>query len=86
MDNTVYRKALKVKKIELIEALNLLGNNVKSKVKEKNNTINKLNERVKNLFADEEYRNKKNKELDDLKLELNNILKDIDSIINNITV
>lgn len=86
MDNSNYKKTLKAKKIALIDALNLLGNNITAKIKEKNNTINKLNEKVENLFADEDYKIKKNKELDSLKLELNDILKDIDNIITNITI
>ena len=85
MDNTFYKKTLKTKKIELIDALNMLGNNITSKIKEKNGLIKELNEKVKNVSVDEKYRIKKNKELDSLKSELNGILKDIDNIITNIT-
>ena len=85
MDNTFYKKTLKTKKIELIDALNTLGNNITSKIKEKNSLIKELNEKVKNVSIDEKYRIKKNKELDSLKSELNGILKDIDNIITNIT-
>lgn len=85
MDNTVYKKTLKTKKIELINALNLLGNNITLRAKEKNNLINDLNKKVQDAFVDEEYKTKKNKDLNGLKSELNNILKDIDNIITNIT-
>lgn len=86
MDNTFYKKTLKAKKIELIDALNLLGNNITAKVREKNSLIGELNKKIQNVSADEQYKIKKNRELDSLKSELNNILKDIDNIITNITV
>ena len=86
MDNTFYKKTLKEKKIELIDALNLLGNNITAKVREKNSLIGELNKKIQNVSADEQYKIKKNRELDSLKSELNNILKDIDNIITNITV
>ncbi len=86
MDNTFYKKTLKAKKIELINALNLLGNNITARAREKNSLIGELNKKIQNVSADEQYKIKKNRELDSLKSELNNILKDIDSIITNITV
>lgn len=86
MDNEFYKKTLKTKKIELIESLNTLGENITTKMKTKNNLINDLNKKVQNSSIDIEYKNKKNKDLDSLKSELNNILKDIDTIITNITI
>lgn len=85
MDNTFYRDTLKAKKIKLIDALNVLGNNIALKIKEKNNVINALKQETKDTSVDEKYKTDKNKELDNLKLELNNILKDIDNIINDVT-
>jgi len=85
MDNTFYRDTLKAKKIKLIDALNVLGNNIALKIKEKNNVINALKQETKDASVDEKYKTDKNKELDNLKLELNNILKDIDNIINDVT-
>lgn len=87
MDNTAYKKTLKEKKIKLINALNVLGNNITSKLKAKNYTINDLNSKLSNTDLDyiAKYKSEKNKEFDVLKTELNDILKDVDKIIQNIT-
>ena len=65
-----------------------MGNNITNKLKEKNNIIKNINEKLNSNDLDyiAKYKTEKNKELDILKLELNNILKDIDNIITNIVV
>lgn len=87
MDNTAYKKTLKEKKIKLINTLNVLGNNITSKLKAKNCTINELNAKLSNIDLDyiARYKSEKNKEFDNLKTELNDILQDVDKIIQNIT-
>lgn len=85
MDNENYKKILKEKKDDLINSLNLLDKNIRLKLEEKNNIIEELKKKNNNTLIEETYKIQKNKELDLLKLELNNILKDIDNIITNIT-
>lgn len=87
MDNGNQKDIINRKKNELIKSMNLLGNIIASKIKEKNNTIIGLNAKLENTDLDyiAKYKTKKNKEFDSLKSELNTILKDIDTIITNIT-
>jgi hypothetical protein len=83
MENILYKSALKNKKNELINTLNLLADNISKKIIEKNNIIKALNKQIEennpNIFKE------KNEELELLKSELENILNDIDTIIMNIT-
>lgn len=87
MDNTIYKNNLKTKKIKLIETLNLLGNNVAQKIKEKSKLIENLEINSKDIanLEIESYKKTKNKEFDDLKKELNSILNDVNNIITNVT-
>lgn len=79
MDEILYKSALKNKKNELINSLNLLGENISKKITEKNNIITALNKELSPKNSD------KTAELESFKEELNEILEDIDTIINNIT-
>lgn len=85
MYNANYKNILKEKENNLIDALNLLDSSIKNTLKLQNDKILKLEQEIKDFKIDNSYKEEKNKEIDKLKLELNNILKDIDDIITNIT-
>ena len=85
MYDTNYKNILKEKENKLVEALNLLDSSIKEKIELKDKKINELEENAKNFKVDDTYKEEKNKEINEFKLELNNILKDIDNIIANIT-
>lgn len=88
MDDANYKIILKDRKIQLINSLNLLGNTVKLKLKEKDDKLAELiKEKNRYVTSDnfDNYKAAKNKELGGLKLELKNILQNIDSIVDNIT-
>ncbi len=85
MYNANYKNILKEKENNLIDALNLLDSSIKNTLKLQNDKILKLEQEIKDFKIDNSYKEEKNKEIDKLKLELNNILKDIDNIITNIT-
>lgn len=83
MDNILYKSALKNKKNELINALNLLAEDISKKIAEKNNIIKALNTEIEENSPEKFI--EKNKELDSLKKELNELLQEIDKIISSIT-
>lgn len=83
MDNILYKSALKNKKNELINALNLLAEDINKKIVEKNNIIKALNVKIEENSPEKFI--EKNKELDLLKQELNELLQEIDKIISSIT-
>lgn len=88
MDDANYKIILKDRKIQLINSLNLLGNTVKLKLKEKDDKLTELLKEKKEYVTSDkfdDYKAVKNKELSSLKLELKNILQNIDSIVENVT-